>query len=306
MNSLFKDVSEAIFDDGYLWIVIHGPPRSSKSTLALHLANHVYQDWDKVLDCIVFNLTTLMQRIQNGKPDRWPTRNKLHNRVPILIYDDFGVHSNKADTQHSMAWDIFKGGFDCIGTELGILLATMVNAEEATSQLQNKYNAEITVKSKGNYKYDKVEWMQDFRGFRTKMKKTWIENGTFDPIPEDIYRIYDEKRKELTKEVFVRIQDALSADSLDYVLRMLKPEDVQLLRLLDTRGPTRSDTAANELGDSLKHVITRCRARNLIISLGSRTRNTRATYDLSQLGKDVLDALDSNDKAVQRVTANIR
>ncbi len=292
MSQLFRDIKDAILSDGYLWIVVHGPPRSSKSTLALHAAYYIYKDWQKVLDSIVFNLSTLMQRIEAGKPERWPTVNKMHFRVPLLVYDDFGVHSNKADTQHSNAWDIFKGGFDCIGTELGILLATMVNAEEATSQLQNKYNAEVTVTSKGNYKYDKVEWLQDYRGFRTKMKKTWIENGTFDPIPTEWYLKYDSMRRDLTKEVFVRIKDALSYDNMDFLLRMMKPEDEQFLRLIDQKGPTKYDK-------SYEDIITRCRSRNLIVSVSQAGGHTK--YDLSQLGKDVLMTIDSDDKASDKI-----
>ncbi len=295
-SKLIQDIKTAIYDDGYLWIVIHGPPRSSKSTLALWLAYFIYKDWNKVLDSIVFNLNNLMHRIETGTPCRWPTTNKMHMRVPLIIYDDFGVHSNKADTQHSSAWDIFKGGFDCIGTELGILLATMVNAEEATSQLQNKYNVEITVKSKGHYKYDKVEWLQDYKGFRTRMKKTWVENGTFDPIPQEIYLKYDAMRKELTKEVFVRIKDALSYDNMDFLLRLLKPEDEQFLRFIDQKGRATYDKTIDD-------VITRCRSRNLIVSVP--TSKGHCKYELSQLGKDLLMTIDSNDKASERIKSRI-
>lgn len=297
-SQLFREIREAIDEDGYLWIVVHGPPRSSKSTLALWAAYEIYGDWDKVLAATVFNLPGVMHRIRNGVPERWPTRNGLHMRVPILLYDDFGVHSNKADTQHSTAWDIFKGGFDCIGTEIGVLMATMVNAEEATSQLQNKYNVEVTVKRKGHYKFDKVEWLQDFRGFRTRMKKTWVENGTFDPLPTEVYKMYDSMRQDLTKEVFIRIEDALSVDSLDFVLKMIKPEDVDLLKLIDKIGPVYYEKAKNELGENYKDTITRCRARNLIVSTNVQQKNYK--YEITGLGKDVITALENKDNAVKK------
>lgn len=152
-SRLFRDIRNAILDDGYIWAVVHGPPRSSKTTLALWAAYSVYEDWEKVLKATVFNLPSVIHRIQNGIPERWPTVNGLHMRFPLLIWDDYGVFSNKADTKHSTSFDIFKGSFDALGTELAVLMATMVDAEEATSQLQNKYNAEVTVNSKGNYKY---------------------------------------------------------------------------------------------------------------------------------------------------------
>lgn len=296
-SKLIRDIRNAIYEDGYLWIVIHGPPRSSKSTLALWIAHQIYGDWEKVLDSVVFNLHTLIQRIDTGTPCRWPTTNGEHIRVPLIIYDDFGVHSNKADTQHSSAWDIFKGGFDCIGTELGILLATMVNAGEATSQLQDKYNAEITVNRKGHYKYDRVEWLQDFKGFRTRMKKTWVENGKFPPIPKDWYKKYDQMRCELTKEVFIRIKDALSYDNMDYLLKLLKPEDEQLLRLISNKGPISYEPG-------LKETITRCKARNLLTRLPTSPGHIK--YELSQLGVDLLMTLDSDEKASRRLSNRVR
>jgi hypothetical protein len=167
----------------------------------------------------------------------------------------------------------------------------MVNAEEATSQLQNKYNAEITVKTKGNYKYDKVEWLQDFRGFRTKMKKTWVENGTFDPIPTEVYAEYDKMRMQLTKEVFVRINDALSLDNLETQFKLLKSDDATLLRAIDNKGALALETIKGILGeDKAKEIITRCKSRNLIVSISCPGGNQK--YDLTQLGKDVLDKKD--------------
>lgn len=274
--------------------MIHGPPRSSKSTLALQIAYDVYKDWNKVLDSIVFNLPTLISKIKNGKPVRYPTINGQHNRVPLIVYDDFGVHSNKADTQHSSAWDIFKGGFDCIGTELGVLLATMVSAEEATSQLQNKYNAEITVKTKGQYKYDKVEWLQDYTGFRRRMKKIWVESGTFEPIPKEVYAKYDVMRRELTKEVFVRIEDALSNDNIDFLLRLVKPEDIQLLKLIDQKGPVAYEK-------TMEDVITRCRSRNLILTVSTAGKHVK--YELSRLGKDLLVTVDADERTKAKIAA---
>jgi hypothetical protein len=286
-SQLFKDIHSAIYDDSYLWMVIHGPPRSSKTTLALLAAYAIYEDWDKVLEATVFTLPGLIHRIKNGKPERWPTTNGLHNRVPVIIYDDFGVHSNKADTQRSSAFDVFKGAFDALGTELGVLLATMVSASSATQQLQDKYNAEVTVSTKGKYKYDKVEWLQDYRGFKPRMKKIWIEDGTFEAIPERVYKEYDVMRHELVQEAFVRIEDALSFDLLENTLKMVKPADIELLKLIDKQGPIKYDVAKEQLGDEYKLTFTRCKARNLVIP--TCMGGTYYKIDISSLGKDVLE-----------------
>jgi DNA-binding ferritin-like protein (Dps family) len=292
-SELNRDIHNAIYNDDYLWIVCHGPPRSSKTTLALWCAYAVYENWDDVLKATVFNLQSVLHRIENGIPKRVFTSNGLHERVPIIIYDDFGVHSNKADTQHSSGWDIFKGSFDALGTEIAVLLATMVDASEPTQQLQNKYNAELTVNFKGQYKYDKIRWEQDFRGFRTRIKKTWIENGDFPTLPLEVYREYDSMRKELVKESFVRMHDAFATDYLEQILKMLKEDDLKLSRLIDKRGPTTYNFAKEELGETYKDALCRCRARNLI--LPTHMEGTSYKLDLSKLGKDVLEEWEKRD-----------
>ena len=283
---LTRTIHNAILEDSYMFVVIHGPPRCSKSSLALWLAYSVYEDWEQAIDCTVFNLPSVIQRMEDGQPCRWPTLNGYHMRVPIINWDDFGVHGNKADTQHSTGWDIFKGGFDCLGTMIGVLMVNMVDAGEATSQLQGKYTHELTLTAKGHYKFDKVEWLQDFYGFKTKMKKHWIQDGEFEPIPKEVYLKYDEMRKDLTRQVFVRIKDALAFDSLDYLLKILKDPDYKLLRLIDRKGPVYYETAQTELGEDYKDTLTRCKARSLVIPI--RGEGNYYKLDLSSLGRDVL------------------
>lgn len=292
---LFRRIRRAIYKDDYLWIVIHGPPRCSKSTLALWLTWYIYDEWLKCMQATTFNLQGIMYRIIKGIPERWLTENRLHNRVPLLLFDDFGVHSNKADTQHSTAWDIFKGGFDALGTEIGILLATMVKAEEPTSQLQDKYNIEVTVDRKGHYKYDDVVWLQDYRGFRSKMRKRFIDHSFFPKLPASWYIEYDQERKGLTKQVFVRIQDALSIDSMDLVLKMIQDSDIQLIKMIIENGPVYYQKAKEELKGLYKETLTRCQARNLIVSNTIDKHNYK--IDVTPLALDVISALKNKEQA---------
>ena len=60
---LFRRIRRAIYKDDYLWIVIHGPPRSSKSTLALWIDWYIYNEWIKAMQATTFNLQGIMYRI---------------------------------------------------------------------------------------------------------------------------------------------------------------------------------------------------------------------------------------------------
>ena len=95
------------------------------------------------------------------------------------------------------------------------------------------------------------------------MKKHFIATGFFPKIPDKWYNPYDEMRQDLTKEVFVRIQDAITIDQLDIVLKMIKPSDIQLLELIDQNGPLVYRKAQEELKSLYKQTFIRCKARNL-------------------------------------------
>ena len=205
-NVLVRDLYDIIENDKYAWIVCWGPPRYGKSTLCLALAYTIYKDWNKVLDSVVFNLNQLLYKLEQGIPERWPTRNQLHDRIPLLIWDDFACHAGKAKTQHERSWDIFKGAFDSLGTKLGVLIANMVTPSSPTLQLTEKYSHELYVYSRSRCKYDRAKHQQDFYNFRTRKNKEWLWDFEFKEVPEDVFRQYDEMRCSLADEVLVSIK----------------------------------------------------------------------------------------------------
>jgi hypothetical protein len=283
---LFEDVYEAVYGDSMMWVVIWGEARCSKSTLAGWILYSLYKDWHMVLDAFGYSITEIMHKLINGIPARFPTRNQLHMRVPALNFDDFGSNANKASTQHDIAWDTIKGTWDLLGTRLGVLCATMLDPSEATQQLQ-RYTHEVHCLGKGHYKYDKVIWEQDFRGWRTRPKKIFIEENTFDKWPDEIYRQYDDRRQSLCDEAFIRIQDMTVLSQLDFVMRMSKPLDFEIMQLIDTQGPIDNTEGWKQFGDEGKLAVTRMKARSLIMPVQKTKGNYR--LELTPLGKSVLD-----------------
>lgn len=283
-----------------MFFVIWGPQRCSKTTLAGWMLYSLYKDWDKMLLATVFDLSQVIHRLKCGLPERWWTKNGFHHRVPAINWDDFGAKSNKAETQYDKGFDLFKGGFDVIATKLGVLVATMVDPNEPTLQLASKYTHELQILGKGHYKYDIVEWQQNYKGFKTRVKKTFVEEGTYEPWPREVYLQYDEIRKSLCDEVFQRIEDTITISSLDVALKLLKSEDENLLRLIEKLGPISHYVANKELGKNSKEILVRCKSRNLVMPLLKGTQH----YDveLTTLGRQVLEALD-NPKAKQKVEA---
>jgi hypothetical protein len=287
---LQADIWNAIVHDRFMFITIWAPPRLGKTTLAGWLLYSIYRDWQKMLQATVFSLPQVLHRLRNGLPELWPTSNGLHWRVPILNWDDFGAHSNKAETQYDQAFDLFKGGFDVLGTKLGVLVLTMVDPNEPTFQLLCKYTHEIQVTDKGQYKYDKVEWQQNFHGFKTRIRKIPIEPGVFDNWPPEIYKEYDQSRMSLADEVFVRIDDAVIESSIERTIKLLKPKDIELLRTIDELGPISHDKAKDLVG---KETIVRGKAREIVMSYNKGSGHYN--LELSELGRQILMALDKKD-----------
>jgi len=283
LPQIVKDCLDAIHNDNWMYVCVWGPPRCGKSTFCMDLMYYIYKAWEKVLNANVFNLNQLLYKMNHGIPERWPTLNKLHMRIPILNWDDFAAHSGKAKTQHERSWDIFKGAFDTLGTKIGVLLVNMVSPRSPTQQLQEKYTHEIWIPYKGHYKYDKVKWRQDFKGWKAQMSKDWIDEDDFDPMPMDHFKQYDALRMDLADEVLQVVQDSLVDTHMSSLAKSVKAIDLDLLRLITERGPIHQKVIDSA---EMKRALIRCKARGLIIPV--RVKDTYYKHDITNLGRELL------------------
>lgn len=290
---LYRDIWNAILHDLWMWIVCWGQPRTGKTTIQLNTGFEVYQDWDHVLDSIVFNLSGILLKMKKGKPTTITTLNGLHQRVPLILPDDFGAQCNKAKTQHEPAWDIFKGAFDTLGTKVSVLLASMGNPSGLTQQLQEKYTHEIYVHDRGIAKYDKVMWQQNYSGWQARQDKTWLQEIKFEPIPMDVYKQYDEMRLALVDELFVQIDDSMIENEGTKTLRRLTKLDIELIELLVTQGPTMREWFYKEENYKWKEAIKKAKARSIITPM---RKKTTYYYDLTDFGYNLYALIQAKEK----------
>jgi len=289
--TVVKDMLSAIHDDRYMWVVIWGEARTGKSDLGLLILYYIYKDWKKVLNAITFNLSQTVYKIKHNLPELWPTKNQLHMRIPSLLWDDFGAHSNKAKTQHDRAWDTFKGGFDVLGTRIGVLMATMIEPSEPTQQLQNKFTHELWVFKRGRAKYDRYHAQQDYKTFRARGRKTWIDTFDFDLIPDEVFKEYDQMRQALADEVLVAIEDTMVETHLGYLMKRLDPLDYQLMKRIRDSGPVYHKQVYEDFGRELgKKVLTRLKSRG-VISPVRDLQTGYGKYDMNDIGFEILKVL---------------
>ncbi len=280
------DVWTAILEDSWENIVIHGKPRTGKTTCQMNIAYAVYKDWDDVLRSFVYNLAGILYHMDHGIPCRIMTRNKLHNRVPLIMPDDMGAQMNKAVTQHAPAFDIFKGMMDTLGTSFAIFLSSMGTANSLTQQLTDKYTAEVFLAKRGEAKYDKCDWEQSFKGWSPRNKKKWQDTFTFDNVPMDIYKEYDEHRQALVEELKQQMKDAMVENDSARVIKRLEQIDTDFLDLIQLKGPLERYWINQH--PKLIDVLSKAKARSLVIPCKKPGRDASYVFDLTDLGFEVL------------------
>lgn len=282
---LLRDMWNAILDDSWMWIVCWGKPRTGKTTIQLKCGFDIYQDYDLVLQAFVFNLNGILYKMKKGEPCTLRTLNNMHTRVPVLFPDDFGAQCNKAKTQHEPAWDIFKGAFDTLGTRVAVLMASMGSPSGATQQIQEKYTHEVYVERRGHAKYDAVDWQQNYAGWQARQDKTWLHEFTFEEVPKDVYREYDEMRLSLVDELFQQIDDAQIENEGLRVFRRLTNQDVELIELLAQKGEIPWAWFSEPENEKWKEVLKRCKARSIVVPV---RHGTAYWYDLTDFGFNML------------------
>jgi len=206
------------------------------------------------------------------------------------LIDDFAAQCGKAKTQHEKAWDLFKGAFDTLGTRVGIILATMIEPTSPTQQLLQKYTHEIMVEAitdtKRVYKYDKCRKQQDFKGWKHRQKKDWIEIQEFDPVPLDVYIQYDEMRLALVDETFEAIEDSMVFDTVDRAIKRMEPEHLTLLTFLKRQGMIYHHKLKNQFGKEGLAAMNWLKSYGLAVPV--RKSKSYYKYDITDLGLEVL------------------
>ena len=254
----------------------------------MKIAYDVYKDWDQVLESFVYDLAGILYKMEKGIPCRIMTRNKLHNRVPVLMPDDLGAGGNKAKTQHEPAWDIFKGAIDTYGTKIAVFLSSMGTPDSITCQLQSKYTHEIYVDRRGHAKYDEVDWEQNFRGWMPRRKKAWQDEFEFDAVPMDIYKEYDLHRLDLVDLLNQLIKDRMADNEALRIINRMGQKDRELLKEISQHGKLPKNWFQMEGNGVYREVLKRCKARSLVIPV---KRGTNYYYDLTDFGQTVLETI---------------
>ncbi len=161
---------------------IYGRPGAGKSIYSMKVAYDFYQDWDRILDFIVFTPFDFQEAIDYlEKHDLW---------IPILIWDDAGpwLELLKRNSWHPLAIGI-RGLFETMRLRVGAILLTMTSERSLPRSIKyngNLYKIRCRVWRNGHKENGKPRSMVDIQ-VRQEKRNEW---GSYYWDTSVLYRDY--------------------------------------------------------------------------------------------------------------------
>lgn len=184
-------------------------------------------------DHFVYTLPDVMDRITTAMIEK--------EEIPYLNWDDAAVHGGKRTKSREAFFMSFSELFDAIGTVVHALSITCIRPDAVVPALRERYFGEILVEPRGYYRYVYYDWrLAYYLPAQPYFVKVWVEEGVFDEIPPEEYKIYKEERNRLlaikAAEVNERLYNpALPPPKLNSIDREI------MYRIADKKTPIRHD-----------------------------------------------------------------
>lgn len=157
--------------------------------------------WQLALNFMVFTLKDLVHLIMKALSEE--------RRLPLVIWDDAGVHGGKRTKLRDEVFMEFSESFDAIRIVINTLILTLPLPNDTVAAMRSKYSGEILVGPRGWFNY---YWHSYHVSFYSPgepfFSKIWVEKGQFSEIPKHFYeKYYLKKRVGLFEQKFVTVSD---------------------------------------------------------------------------------------------------
>lgn len=218
-GSLKKDYTlrdymlEAVDQNGYETILNWGVQGSGKSSRMLQMGYWIYQDWDLVLDNIIFKPSELVRRLEALEEDV---------RIPCLMWDDVGVHYTssrfKTDIQEYEAVDSV---WAAIRTKVGVIILTIPNVVRLAKNLKDNLTFEVYLGRNQKEMIKRLFYLPGLDSLTPNFFKITVEYpGVFNlyDVPPWAWAKYWKMRLRLTNEAIATLKGATNMeDTTDYI-----------------------------------------------------------------------------------------
>ncbi len=207
---------------------IYGRTGAGKSVYAIKVAYDFYQDWDKVLDYIVFTPFDFQEAVEYlERTDTW---------VPVLIWDDAGpwLELLKRNSWHPLAIGI-RGLFETMRLRVGAILMTMTSERSMPRSIKyngNLYKFRVRVLRNGYNQNGKEQALVEIQARREKRNEWGSYYWDTGVLYRDyiILRIPNYDEYEVIRKMYIKLYSKLVKASreiapnklLDYIYKEWK------------------------------------------------------------------------------------
>lgn len=180
-------IDTAINEDGFLFVIIAGERGKGKSTLALNIAMHVYNNPELVEKSLAFTLDDYEYIVDKAGELR-----ARDGRTKLIVWDDIGVHFStyKWFSPHQRQKMIdFLENFQSVREEVAVLIGTVVEIEMLPPKLRTAANMIVDCQRRGQgklFRYTRYLWLRKWKAVGT------IEWGKTE---ESLYKRYRELKR---------------------------------------------------------------------------------------------------------------
>lgn len=220
---------DAIENQGYETVAIQGVQGVKKSSRMLRMAHWIYNDWDAVLESIIFKPSEFVQRLRAIPKGQ---------RTPCLLWDDIGVHYSsstfKTDIQQYQAID---SAWAAIRTKCNIIIVTIPLIDRLAKNIKDNVTFEVFIGRNQKEMINRIFRLPGLEQLETNFFKATIEAPkVFDPyeVPKDVFKEYWEMRLTLTEEALEKLDSTVESEDMEGWITALEAADLPIGKSANT------------------------------------------------------------------------
>ncbi len=132
-----------------------------------------------------------------------------NRRLPLVVWDDAGVHGGKRTKARDNTFMEFSESFDSIRIVIASLILTLPLPNDVVAAMRSKYSGEIVIRTRGIFEFYLYNYhVSYYTPGEPYFTKIFVEKGVFSEVPNGYYKkYYLENRTGLFDQKFVTVRD---------------------------------------------------------------------------------------------------
>jgi hypothetical protein len=205
MLVLAERILKAYRGGGFVGAIVYGKQRLGKSSYASKVLFDIYQDWDVVLNHMLFDLrdvvSVMSRAVKEGK------------RIPAICWDDCGVHGNKMlYFANRPLVQYLQNLIDVIGINLGGLILTTPSPNNLLRVLRGYEFYRVKIFSDGGTRRHATGYINSLLPSGTRLVHREFTDYYDVMLPDKFWKPYQEKRQRYLAYALANLESLINTD----------------------------------------------------------------------------------------------